>query len=126
MGTVAELSQLGFTPNQAKHLGTDGIISPFSREVVPAAGNNQANAALSSGNFVRATGADGVKGIILSAPMIGLVRYIQNASAGNLLIYPNSGSSFNGLAADAAITVSPWSLIVIADSDSNHFITTAP
>jgi hypothetical protein len=124
MGTVAELSQLGFTPNQAKHLGTDGVISPLNRTVISAAGSNQGDATLSSGNFVRVNGADGTKGIILSTPVIGLVRYIQNLSASNLLVYPNVGSSFNGLATNAPITVSAWSLRIITDSDYNNFITT--
>lgn len=101
-----------FTSAQATLVCKKGLqqVEPTANfEVVASAGNAQSNAAALSGTkyFHQVTGADGTKGVILAAAAaadVGEVHTILNTTAGVLKVYPASGGTINGAAADAAFS----------------------
>lgn len=78
-----------------------------NEEAVAAAGSVQGDAAaLSSTKFLhQVTGADGTKGVILPATTVaGTTHWFLNTTAGVLKIYPATGGTINGAAANAALS----------------------
>jgi hypothetical protein len=101
-----------FTAAQANLICTKGLrqVEPTANfETVAAAGTVQGDAAALSGTkfFHRVTGANGTVGVILPAAAaadVGEVHTILNTTAGVLKVYPASGGTINGAAADAAFS----------------------
>ena len=101
-----------FTAAQATLLCKKGLaqVEPTANfETVAAAGSVQGDAgALSATKFFhRVTGADGTKGVILGAAganEVGQFHTILNTTAGVLKIYPATGGTVNGGAANAAFS----------------------
>lgn len=72
-----------------------------------AAGSTQANAAAVSGAvpLYNVSGGDGTTGVVLPVSVTGTGFTIYNAGAGILKIYPATGGSINGAAANTALSV---------------------
>lgn len=101
MALAIDLVQTGIPSLPARVIGFNPAVA------VVAAGTTTANATvLGSGqNFVTmtATGADGVR--FPTGLLAGKEHVVVNTSGSIGKVYPPTGSSFNGLAADTAISV---------------------
>lgn len=101
-----------FTSAQATQLCKRGlqIVEPTANfESVASAGSVQGDAGALSGTkfFHQVTGADGIKGVILAAAgneNVGDVHFILNTTAGVLKVYPATGGTINGAAANSAFS----------------------
>lgn len=85
-------------------------LRPIVRAVAPlaSAGSTQSDAALITGTapVVNISGGDGTKGAILPpSSRTGTEITIYNSGAGALKVYPPSGGTINGGAANASISV---------------------
>lgn len=86
------------------YTGTYWSTSGSVQSNVAAAGSQQSNAAALLDGFQTVTGADGTKGVILPASIIGRSVRIKNDETANavLKIYPPASSAINGLGANNA------------------------
>jgi hypothetical protein len=87
MPLASELVGSGFSPGQAA--GAGGT----ANTALAATGSTQADAALIRAGSVIVTGADGTKGVVLPAGMVGDSVYLANSSASALKVYPPSGAA---------------------------------
>jgi hypothetical protein len=103
MTNVSDLAQLGFTPEQAKHLGDDVEIG------MSAAGTTQGTATVLTGtvNVVSTITASSAEGVILPSAEnhARKVVLVINATTAALTVYPASGETIDGAKANAAVTI---------------------
>lgn len=98
-----------FTAQQASQLCQRGlkIVEPTTNfETVAVAGTTQGDAAALSGVrfFHRVTGANGTAGVrlpVVTAANVGEIHFLLNTTAGVLNVYPATGGTINGAAANA-------------------------
>lgn len=102
----------------------------MSRATLAAAGSTAADAGAIQHQFSIATGADGVKGIVLPAASSTEGPYwVYNDAAASLLVWPvNAGNDLiNGMSANTAYTVAGGELVVfIGTSSTQWYAATAP
>lgn len=105
MGTVQDISSLGYTPIDAQHLGFD-----YASGLTATGNNSQANAYQIANNYVQFTTVTGTNN---SAKLPAIVSsayseyIVRNESDNNLYLFPATGEAFNALAANAAVTLYP-------------------
>lgn len=87
MALASELVGGGFSPGQAAAAGG------AANSAVAAAGSVQGDATAVKSSIVIATGADGTKGVILPAGMVGDEMWVFNSSASTLKVYPPVGAA---------------------------------
>lgn len=79
--------------------------APFFNATYVAAGSVQGDATSIDTTMAAVSGGDGTKGVILPSYAQGSFVFINNTAAGTLKVYPPSGWSVAGKAADAAVSV---------------------
>lgn len=87
--------------------------------IAAATGANQGNAAAldTASSIITVTDADGTKGVVLPAGETGDTLFIYNSGTGSLKVYPASGDTINGAAANAEFVV-PTKTLALFQSDS--------
>jgi hypothetical protein len=99
-------------------LNTHKLASPLT---VAAAGTvaGDATAIPASAVAVKVTGADAAKGVMLPG-RTGEVMHLQNVAAAVLKVYPYTGGTINGGAANAAysLAASKWALLICTAQDT--------
>lgn len=120
------------TVSKVAVLGPQGnlLVNPFLLQLVDttavAAGTNTATAYVMTKPFANVTGADGTKGVRFTAQQANdtpyaLYQYVRNADATSTLkVYPESGGTIDGGAADAAYVLAAGraALFVRIDEDT--------
>lgn len=79
---------------------------------VTAAGSIISDAGVLGQGFNVVTGADGTKGVILPVAKPGMQVVVKGVTAGVLKVWPQSGSTINGLSASAAISLATGAIPV--------------
>lgn len=113
MTLAKEMVGVGVPPLQAI-ITNNGVPTPLA-----ALGSTAADAALIGAGMIRATGADGTKGLILPACNPGESVQIVNDSASSLKVYPPTGAaigvpatSFGLAVANTAYTQTTFSVVI--------------
>lgn len=82
------------------------ILDSLAPTAVAAAGANQGNAAALSEGLNVVSAADGTKGVVLPAAVVGKkVQVYSSVATSGLKVYPASGDDINDGTADAEITI---------------------
>jgi hypothetical protein len=127
MARADVLVGVNIEPTQAKFLDST-YVDPNEYEAVAGAGTVQGDAAALSDakRFHTVTGANGVVGVRLpNTTKVGTVHTIQSTAAGVLKIYPHTGGTINGAAANAALSSITGPLTLIARNTGTNIWTIA-
>lgn len=123
MGLVSAITQLGFSPIQAKHLGFD------TENAIAASGNNsQANAYQLTVNInMIATAVAGVSDSIKLPLFIDCpagFMFGTNYSGATVRLFPNTNGQFPGVAADASIALTAGQSFLFFKDNGSSGLTT--
>jgi hypothetical protein len=103
------------TPTQMSDLVVTAV--PLVNTGLAAAGSTQGTATVLTGQMNTVTTVPTGAGVVLPTPVAGQVLYVSNQGANPLSVYPPSGASIDGLAANAPI--------LIAAGSTNEMIATS-
>lgn len=118
-----------FDPLLIPHNATpDDLVRAFIGTGIPAAlaaaGSSKTDAAVVVNRSSLVTGADGTKGVILAASdLSGSTRVIVNGGTAALKVYPDSGGTIDGRAADLPILLAPAEGVVLVKTAALTYVT---